>query len=693
MHGLLSLKVAALVIWLVLLTGACKPDIRTPAPTVSAPATQTPPASLSALPTPTVPHASSVTTSTASAPNRRISPTANTTETLAYLGGFRCPGSRFTCITLTLPSDHFVAAGPVSQTIDVVFAVLPASGIRKGMFVVAVGGPGSSGVALADSYTSAFDPTIAENFDLVFFDQRGTGLSAGINCPNGTATYYQSEASASTSEMAARTIAAAREFANRCIAEIGGADKVSHLDTHQAAEDLESFRQAMGIDKFWIYGESYGTQLAQVYAASYASHLAGMVLDGTVDLTLSGADFAKGSAQAFDDVLVQTLTSCNTNAACAKDTGGDAVKAYDTLLARLAAGPITATFPLPSGRMVARPFNRGELDTAVSGYLNRPDNRMLLQRALAAAAHDDLVPLTRLLYLSASLNEETLQAIPDPMYSDAAYYAVTCSDYSYFNGTPEQRAQAYIDSARSLNITAPRLSSVYFGDLPCVFWPGVPNTESRAVPLKAQGVPTLVLGATADPLTPIANGESVYRNLKDGYMITTRGGAHVTFGRGDACPDKIVVAFLVKNERPPHREIQCEGTFATDYIPIAPQSVQSFATPLDTMQSLRDELMNLPEYANWDGAMPLKVGCSRGGTLSVGHKSITDTFSLQACAFTSGFSATGSGTYDNDAQIFKLEVNVSGSASGKLSYIRDTNGLATLTGNYAGRNINLTSGR
>ena len=55
-----------------------------------------------------------------------------------------------------------------------------------------------------------------------------------------------------------------------------------------------------------------------------------------------------------------------------------------------------------------------------------------------------------------------------------------------------------------------------------------------------------MLGATADPATPVGNGVAVYGRLDDGYLITQQGGPHVIFGRGNACPDDIVTAFLVK---------------------------------------------------------------------------------------------------------------------------------------------------
>src|SRR4026208_459570 len=116
----------------------------------------------------------------------------STIRILQQLGGVPCPNdSIFTCVTINVPLDHFNPAD--TRTIPVTFAVLPASGARKGMFVTAVGGPGYSGVASADSYTYAFDPAIPDVFDIVFFDQRGLLLSGDQTCPYAANVYYQQD--------------------------------------------------------------------------------------------------------------------------------------------------------------------------------------------------------------------------------------------------------------------------------------------------------------------------------------------------------------------------------------------------------------------------------------------------------------------------------------------------------------------
>ena len=142
-------------------------------------------------------------------------------------------------MTIDVPLDHFNPAD--TRTIPVVFAVLPASGARKGMFVTATGGPGTSGVLLADSYCAGFDPSILESFDIVFFDQRGMGLSGGLTCPFAATEYYQQDVRGITRKQEKALKKAASTFAADCVSELSNPDLLPYLGTKQAVEDLEAF--------------------------------------------------------------------------------------------------------------------------------------------------------------------------------------------------------------------------------------------------------------------------------------------------------------------------------------------------------------------------------------------------------------------------------------------------------------------
>jgi pimeloyl-ACP methyl ester carboxylesterase len=370
--------------------------------------------------------------------------------------------------------------------------------------------------------------------------------------------------------------------------------------------------------------------------------------------------------------------------------GGDARDFYDDLSAEVFASTQVVPFPLPTGEIEERPINFADFEFVVSSELYSEGSRQMLLRALAAAYRGDLVPLTRLLYVDLYLDPLTLESIPDPDYSDGIYYTVTCNDYSYFSGTPEERAEAMMRKGDTLEADQPYMSSIFYGDTPCIFWP-VQGLVERPAPLKAPGVPTLVLGATADPITPVQYGTNVFSNLDDGYQITTEGGAHVIFGRGDECPDNLVTAFLVTGEPPEERDTTCEGVMFDPYQPVAPIDAADFSDPLEAMISADNEIYYLPEYYYWDVATPTSVGCPYGGAFQFEATELGDSLTLDSCAFSKGFVLTGKGGNDYEAGLFTLEVTVGGLGSSTLTYVRDDNlGAYTLTGDYNGEAIDMS---
>ena len=611
----------------------------------------------------------------------------NTASRLARLGGIPCPEGDFTCVTLEVPLDHL---HPDGRTLNVAFAVLPATGERKGMFVTATGGPGTSGLQSADNYTAAFDPSIPEHFDIIFFDQRGAGLSGGLQCADAAAAFYRADWDASTPDGEVALVKTAHTFADDCAAEMGHPDSLAYLGTDQAIEDLEVFRQAMGEEKFWLYGESYGTQYAQTYAAAHPDRLAGLLLDGTVDLTLAGTDFYVSQAQAFNTSLVMTLEACNADEYCASDMGADAVAVYDELAARLKASPLPFDFPLPSGGIEARTFSFSDLETAAAGYMYSESARMIFLRALASySRNDDLAPMARVLYDALGLDPQTLEAIPDPTYSDAVYYAVECQDYGYFSGTPEARAEAYLRAGDAIDSNLPRFASVFYGDLPCAFWPNPTSETVRPAPLTARGIPAIVLNGTADPATPYEGAASVFQRLADGYFVTEAGGSHVIFGWGVACVDDLVTAFLV-DDKMPARETTCEGIVADEFVPLAPLRASDFVDPLEALASVDDEISFLPEYYYWDAETPTAIGCPFGGTLSFEPSDVGEAFTFKDCAFSDGFVLNGEGAYNYDDELFTFDVTVSGLARGTLTYTRDADYNLSVTGDYDGAAVDLS---
>ena len=594
---------------------------------------------------------------------------AGMAQKLKAMGGKPCSAtSEFICVKISVPLDHFDAAN--TKRIKVAFAVRPADGTSKGLYVTATGGPGSSGIASADSYANSFVQGVLDRFDVVFFDQRGMGRSGNVNCPTAIANY---RLSTSPSDVATSA------FASACTQEARSAALLPYMGTNQAIEDLEAFRVALGSPSIWLFGESYGTQYGQIYAAAHPTSLKGLIIDGVVDVTLTAPQFWTSAAKAFERVLNTTLAICNQRTRCLEDATTSAGDVYDALQARLVKHPIKVRFPLANGQRVTRELTLGLVQATTNGQLYSTYGRMMFLRALTAAAQGDLVPMLRLSYSNAMVDPQTLTPIVDPSWSDGAYYGVDCRDYTYYTGTSNERSTAFLNEATQIDTLYPRIGgAIFLSDYPCVWWPGADSSNVRPAPLVNTGVPTFVIVATADPITPVDQGRAVYSRLADGYLVTTAGGPHVTFGRGNPCPDNLVNDFLISGRRPAQRTTTCSDAYVDPYIPLAPARASAFKNLKAAFISFDQQFAVLPEYAYWGGTAPLATGCAVTGSVRVRATRSGAAYRFANCSFTTGVRLTGTGTFNSDSGLTTLNVTTTGRWNDQVRYV-DNSDRTTVT--------------
>ncbi len=624
---------------------------------------------------------------------------------LAELGGAACEENPdFTCVTITVPLDHFDTAN--TKTIDVVFAVSPATGERKGMFVQAFpGGPGGEGVSTGG--LAWFAEEVLESYDIVYFDQRGIGLSNPLSCPEAYKADFleyvndfdqAGEEGYDTEAEQQAAIEGSRKYTEACIAEMGiEPAELAFFGTDQVAEDIESFRQAIGDEKFMMYGVSYGTAVAQNYAAAHADHLSGLVLDGTIDLTLNGEQGALAQEKAFDKVLVATLKACDADAVCAEEMGGDALAVYDKLAKQISENPLKYQFPLPSGETVERTFTFNQWEYTTAYQLYSLSGRMLYLRALASANKGDFVPMARLANQQLLLDPITQEYLGDDTFSDTMFLSVLCTDDSFFSGTQEEKIAQAIEAGQASNGTVPRLDGSVYTGVDCAFWPSSPAEIVTNEPLVAEGVPTFVLNATLDPATPFEEGKAVFERLDDGYHLYVEGGRHSIYGWGYECPDQYITDFMVNGTLPDEREIICtewgtetEGTIRAYEANMA-ADVSAYGDPLEVFTAIDAAIQLQPEYFYGSFAEDVTIGCPYGGTFTFGPSDAGEAYTFTDCAYTNGFILSGTGSYDYSTGIITYEVQVSGTKEGDLVYTSNlAEETATVTGQYGGEEIDLS---
>src|SRR3954453_5491889 len=139
---------------------------------------------------------------------------------------------------------------PNGRRISLQIAVLPATKRpAAGALFYLEGGPGGAATAAAIRVNSYF-ARVRRNRDLVLVDQRGTGGSGRLACPNG----YVRRADAT----------AVTVYLRRCLARLDADPRL--YTTTAATDDLELVRRTLGYPKIDLFGGSYGATLAQAYA-------------------------------------------------------------------------------------------------------------------------------------------------------------------------------------------------------------------------------------------------------------------------------------------------------------------------------------------------------------------------------------------------------------------------------------------
>ena len=246
----------------------------------------------------------------------------------------------------------------------------------KKVLIALSGGPGQSGVSSASSFAISLDPAL-RRYRLAVLDQRGTGKSGVLSCPN-----LQRLRS-----LDAYTPQAVANCANR----IG--PRRAFYTTADTVLDIDALRQALGADKIALMGISYGTHVALQYARAFPEHVDRLILDSIVGP--DGPDaFLLDTYRNMPRVLAE---QCAHGALPQRDEGPGRrrrrARAADQRRAARCAATTTTRTGASAPRSTRTPDELSFL--LIAGDLN-PFLQAALPAAISAARRGDTAPLMRL---------------------------------------------------------------------------------------------------------------------------------------------------------------------------------------------------------------------------------------------------------------------------------------------------------
>jgi pimeloyl-ACP methyl ester carboxylesterase len=419
-------------------------------------------------------------------------PVAETSPTSIELGpcdklpvpdGYRCG-------EIEVPWER---ADPELGTTKVGFAVRQRDQVHEpsqGAIFALEGGPGFASTGTASAYEALFGDLL-ERHDLVLVDERGTGLSGPVTCPD-----------------VQRGRAPEWIAASECARRLG--PRFESYRTSASADDVDAVREALGYDQIALYGDSYGTYWAQSYAFRHGETLDALVLDSAYPARDESAWYGSLTRTGVRSVAI----ACERVKSCSGDAGKRLEEFVDYLREQR--------------RDVGLLLE--ELQEATYGT---PQSFVQIDRAGTALRNGNPAPwrdLTRF---------EHVGYRRPVSFSLAQEFAVSCNDYPMLwdksASEPERRAQleqAIRDQqpGRFAPFT-PREQALAgdIGYLYCLTWP--PPTELYEPPISDGDEPTqapvLVLSGEFDSITTPNEGRLVAAEFPDAEQYVARNAGHV----------------------------------------------------------------------------------------------------------------------------------------------------------------------
>lgn len=482
----------------------------------------------------------------------------------------RCSSSPVAyCGTLQVPLEWGSSESP---TIPICYRWYPATsaGPAAGTVMPVEGGPGypTIGSVGDGGYGAMYGPVLARD-NLLAIDLRGTGCSDALYCHR----LQDWSGDPGSVGLAAVVGRCADALDHRWRFRSGGYVHASDLFTSaESADDVAAVVRKLRAGPVDLYGDSYGSWFAQVFASRFPSLVRSVVLDSTYPVQ---------SLDPWYRITIDTMPAdfdavCRRSVACA-DAGGHAWAAISALARLLRRHPLSGTVPGPNGREVRAELDAVGLVNLVSDATEDP----ALYAALPAAAraeveHHDAAPLLRLDAERTDLDEAYF-GLSASDYSVLLYMAVSCSDYPQLYPMDVDPATRLADLEAS-EATLPASTFAPFTTAEwlamnqntenytaCLDWPeptvSVPPIASEPPFLPAR-MPVLILGGELDTWTPPAGVPEVEAELGgDDRFVEFANETHVV-GEYDVygCASSIVQAFVTDPAAIDRLDVACASS-------------------------------------------------------------------------------------------------------------------------------------
>ncbi len=451
-------------------------------------------------------------------------------------------GQDVDCYYLTVEEqrnrEEAASSGRVIRLAVAVFRP-PGGATRPDPVIYLSGGPGVGVLEMLRwQYEAMSEPVFASGRELIFFDQRGVGLSQpALDC----AGYDRLVVDFLDRQIDGRVVGENEitelllESLRACRDELSQVTDLSAYNSTASAADVDDIRKALGYEQVNLWGGSYGTRLALEVMRRNPDGLRSVVLDAVyppdVDLYLE-------SPANFNRALERLFEACAENAVCSS-AYPNLEQMYYATVRRLEAEPVLREIRNPMTGEEYQAWMEGSTLMGLTFQLLYDSKlRYLLPKQIAAASQGE--------FRDFDMIQGVMIALLDYSYR-GMMFSVQCH---------EELAFSSLDEFRTRFEGYPELAQMYdnavLGELAfraCQEW-GAGVAEASANQPVNSSIPTLLMSGEFDPITPPEWGRHAAETLENGFYYEYPGVGHGA-SLADDCPTQMMMEFLVSPLSPP----------------------------------------------------------------------------------------------------------------------------------------------
>ena len=309
---------------------------------------------------------------------------------------------------------------------------------------------------------------------------------------------------------------------------LGDGHNLTTYNSATVAKDVEALRKALGVDKLFLYGVSYGSRYAQTIARDFPDSVAAMVLDGPVFPNVRTGDSA---IRNYTLAIKRALDQCTSEIRCSAKFP-DIEKRFWRLVNSLNERPVQMH--------ISDPLSYRPLKIVING--DRFFDAIFFA-IYDAGFREDLPPIVKSLEyggtdLVSPVVRDYLSFLLDGSFADV----VSATHYCYEEFPFEELSGSHIPEGPNQFLVQKKKNDAEYNKRICGLWQPEPKDNQIEGMVIRTSVPTLILQGELDPIIPIEDMNDQIGNFDTLVYYSYSDVAHGVIS-ANICAEKVAGAF------------------------------------------------------------------------------------------------------------------------------------------------------